>query len=324
MTFRRSLRAFLTVCAGTLAALPALADYSKLVVFGDSMSDTHRMYEISKYIWTKPFPGPPNYPGRVADGPVAVEYLAQNLKVPLLNYAFAGATSGYDSLLLFPLGVLTQVNEYLNNNAIVPIPTTIPLVSTIAMQLPTSGKADPKALHMIWAGPDDYYRPFIGMTNATTPPTIANIKQAVTSLYNGGARHFFIPMMPDLSLTPSALNHEKNNPGYIDAARRASDDFGVALVKALDELRARYPSARIMTFDNLAYMRQQFPIVKAQGKIIDKACREGGLDLVSLRSTPATVCSNPQDHVFWDSNHPTSWVDKIWAGEWTKTILAAP
>jgi len=98
----------------------------------------------------------------------------------------------------------------------------------------------------------------------------------------------------------------------------------VALNKALDELRARYPSARIMTFDNLSYMREQFPIVKAQGKVIDKACRSGGLDLVSLRSTPATVCPNPQDYVFWDGNHPTTWVDKIWAGEWVKVIKAAP
>ena len=311
-----------TACAALCTT--AWADYSKVVVFGDSMSDTHRLYDISKYIWTKPFPAAPNYPGRVCDGPVAVEYLAQSLNAPLLNYAFAGATSSYDSLLIFPLGVLTQVNEYLNNNAVVPIVTTLPVVSTIAMKLPTSGKADPKALHVIWAGPDDYYRPFIGMTNATTPPTVANIKQAVTSLYNGGARHFFIPMMPDLSLTPSALNHESQNPGYIDAARKASDDFAVELTKALAEMRARYPSARIITFDNLSYMRQQFPIVQAQGKIIDKACRTGGLDLVSLRSTPAMVCTNPQDHVFWDGNHPTSWVNKIWAGEWTKTILATP
>ncbi len=324
MAFKRSLRAILTICAGAFATLPAYAAYSKLVMFGDSMSDTHRMYKISKALFGKPFPDKPNLPGRVCDGPVAVEFFAEHLGVPMLNYSFAGASSGYDTLALVPLGVLTQINEYLNNNAVVPIISTLPIVSPVLSLLPGTGRADPNALHMIWTGPDDYYRLNIGMNSLTTVSLVANIKQAVATLHNAGARHFFIPLMPDLSLTPSAKSHEKATPGYINAARRVSDEFAVELTKTLAELRQRYPNADFRTFDTLTFMREQFTKVRAEGKIVDVACRNGGLDLTTLRNTPMVVCPNPQDHVFWDSNHPTSWVNVILAQAWSKVYPKAP
>jgi phospholipase/lecithinase/hemolysin len=306
------------------ALTPASAQYTKLVVFGDSMSDTHRLFEFSKLVFGRGFPAPPNLPGRVCDGPVAVEYLADNLKVPLLDYAFAGATSSYDTLLLVPFGMLTQVNEYLNSNAIVPTIKTLPVLGSLLSKVPGTGHADPKALHMIWTGPDDFYRPLIGMTTATSAPTVANIKLAVTTLYNSGARYFFIPLMPDLSLTPSAQLHEKQSKGYVDSARQCSDNFAVLLGQGLEELRQRYPDAHIMSHDTLSFMRTQFAKGKAEGKNITQACRTGGLDVLTFKTTPATVCTDVENRVFWDGNHPTSWVDKILADEWAPMVTVQP
>jgi phospholipase/lecithinase/hemolysin len=311
--------ATLAVCTSS-----AMADYSKLVVFSDSMSDTHRIFEFSKLVFGKGFPAAPSYAGRVCDGPVAVEYLADNLKLPLLNYSFAGATSGYDTLLLVPFGMLTQVNEYLNSNAKVPTITTIPVLSKLLSRVPGTGRADPMALHMLWIGPDDFYRLNVGMNSITTATTMGNVKQAVNSLYNAGARYFFIPLMPDLSLTPSALVHERSTPGYVAAARKSSDQFAVALSKGIEELRLRYPDAHFMSHDTLSLMRTEFARVEAEGKILNPACRTGGLDVLTLKSTPLTVCTNTQDHVFWDGNHPTSWVNKILAASWTPAITEQP
>ncbi len=314
------------IASATLALVcsTAMADYSKLVVFGDSMSDTHRLFEFSKLVFGKGFPAAPSYPGRVCDGPVAVEYLADNLKLPLQNYAFAGATSSYDTLLLVPFGMLTQVNEYLNDNAKVPTITTIPVVSTLLSKLPGTGRADPQALHMIWIGPDDFYRPLLGMNSTTSYTTLANVLQAVTSLYNGGARYFFIPLMPDLSLTPSALVHEKTQPGYVAAARKSSEQFAQVLAKGIEDLKQRYPDAHFMTFDTLSYMRAEFVRVAAEGKVLTPSCKSGGLDIYTLKSTPVTVCPVVPNHVFWDNNHPTSWVNKILAGTWTSAITIRP
>jgi phospholipase/lecithinase/hemolysin len=313
----------LALCTAVLSTA-ACADYSKLVVFGDSMSDTHRLFEFTKLVFGKGFPAPPSYQGRISDGPVAVEYLARNLNIPLVDFAFAGATSGYDTLVLVPIGVLTQVNEYLNNNAVVPTITTVPLLSTILSKVPGTGRADPKALHMIWTGPDDFYRIGVGMNTGTSYSTAADIKQAVTSLYDAGARYFFIPLMPDLSLTPSARNHEKKKAGYTATALKCTDHFAGVLRQTLNELRARYPDAHIMSHDTLTFMRDEFTKVAAEGKNTTEACKAGGLDLVSMTSTPLTVCPDPQNYVFWDGNHPTTWVNTILGQSWAAAITTQP
>jgi phospholipase/lecithinase/hemolysin len=309
----------LTVAALALIGTSAMADYSKLVIFGDSMSDIHRLYDYTTANWGESDPGPPNYDGRFADGPVAVEYLAQSLKLNALNYAFAGATSGYDTLLLVPEGMLVQINEYLSN------PNVVPPVATVSNYLfkPANPKVDPNALHMIWTGPDDFYRLLIGMTPLTNPTVASNVKQAVGSLYAAGARQFFIPLMPDLSMTPSARNREKIQPGYTWAAKLCTDTFKTQLVQALADLRKKYPDANIMSHDTLGFMRDQFAKVKAEGKNLTDTCRkEGAFDPIRLSTGRATACPDPQNYVFWDGNHPTSWVNKVLADEWLQAINA--
>jgi cholinesterase len=309
----------LAFIASAFLCTAAMADYSKLVVFGDSMSDTHRLYDYTTNNWGESDPGPPNYDGRFADGPVSVEFLAENLKLPILNYAFAGATSGYDTLLLIPQGMLTQINEYLTD------PNFVPPVATVSNYLlkPAKPKADPNALHMIWTGPDDFYRLLVGMTTLTGYSVVSNVKLAVGRLYAAGARQFFIPLMPDISLTPSAKLHNTFQPGYIWSARVCTDSFQKLLTQALVELRKKYPDATFMSHDTLSFMRAEFARVKAEGKNLTTPCRkEGAFDLSKLSTGAPTVCADVNQHVFWDGNHPTSWVNKVLADEWTSAINA--
>jgi phospholipase/lecithinase/hemolysin len=307
------------LAALTLASSAAMADYSRLVVFGDSMSDTHRLYDYTTKNWGESDPGPPNYDGRFSDGLVAVEFLAQSMRLPLVNYSFAGATSGYDTLLLVTEGMLTQVNEYLTN------PGVVPPVQTVSSYMikPAKPKADPEALHMIWTGPDDFYRLLIGMTNLTGYSVVSNVKQAVGSLYGAGARHFFIPLMPDISMTPSAKTHDLFQPGYIWSARYCTDSFKKLLTQAIAEMKVKYPDAKFMSHDTLTFMREEFARVKAEGKNITGTCRkEGAFDPKKLSTGAATACPNPEDYVFWDGNHPTAWVNKVLADEWFAAINA--
>ncbi len=311
------LKRLVLIASSVICSAAMAADYSKLVVFGDSMSDTHRLYDYTTANWGESDPGPPNYDGRFADGPVAVEFLAQNLGLTLQNYAFAGATSGTDTLLLVTEGMLTQVNEYLANPAVVPPVTT---VSNYLFK-PAKPRADPDALHMIWTGPDDFYRLLIGMTNLTGYSVMSNVKTAVGRLYAGGARHFFIPEMPDISMTPSAKLHNTFQPGYIWSARVCTDSFQRLLAQGIVELRKKYPDAKFMTHGTLAFMRTEFVKVRAEGKDLTTPCRkEGAFDLSKLSTGPATVCPDVSNRVFWDGNHPTSWVNKVLADEWTSAV----
>lgn len=308
--------------AGLMAHLPAAnAQYSKMVVLSDSMSDTHRYYDFTRATIGKGFPAAPTYEGRFCNGPVAVEVLAKQLGVGIENYSFSGALSGYLTLLGIPLGVLSQVTEHLNRRSPVPSLPTVPIVGEVFSYIPGTGKADPKALYVIWTGPDDYYFPG-GMNSLTAYKAAVNIQQAITSLYNAGGRYFFVPSMPDLGITPRAQQLEKRNAGYIARASKYSQQFADVLGKALDSSRARYPQARIMGFDTLPFLKAEVDKARAQGKNVSEACHPGGLNLTQFDER--TVCPNPDDYLFWDDNHPTAEANRILGQAWAGAITARP
>jgi phospholipase/lecithinase/hemolysin len=197
----------------------------------------------------------------------------------------------------------------------------VPLVGGVFSLIPGTGKADPKALYVIWTGPDDYYFPG-GMNSLTAYKAGANIQQAITSLYNAGARYFFVPSMPDLGITPRARQLEARNAGYIARASKYSLQFSNVLGKALDSSRSRYPQARIMGFDTLSFLKVEMDKARAQGKNVTEACHPGGLNLTQFEER--TVCPNPDDHLFWDDNHPTAEANRILGNAWAGAITARP
>jgi len=220
-----------------------------------------------------------------------------------------------------PWGVLTQVNEYLNNNAVVPTVSTLPVLGDVLLAVPGTGRADAKALHVIWTGPDDFYATG-GFSDKTGPKAAVNIQQAITTLYNAGARYFFVPTMPDLAVTPSARRHEADTPGYMATAQRYSELFTVQLKQALAASRAKYPKAIIMSFDTIPFMRAGFAQAAAEGKNTTDACFQAEFN--PLTPEPDTACPDPQNHLFWDANHPTAYSNRVLGEAWGKAITVAP
>jgi 3-phytase len=80
------------------SAAKAEAPFSKIVIFGDSLSDTGNAYLASSGV----IAGFPYYQGRFSNGPVWVEIMAQELGLPApaasldggTNYAWGGAETG--------------------------------------------------------------------------------------------------------------------------------------------------------------------------------------------------------------------------------------
>lgn len=324
MIFRNAVRRLpvLAACLCLFGAGAASAQYSKMVVLSDSMSDTHRYYDFTQTLFGKGDPRPPAFEGRFCDGPVAVEVLAKGIGIEIENYAFSGALSGYLTLIPgIPLGVLSQVTEHLNRRAVLPSLPTIPLLGGLFSVVPGTGRADPKALYVIWTGPDDYYFPG-GMNALTAYKAAANIQQAITSLHNAGARYFFIPTMPDLGITPRARQLEASRPGYIANASKYSVQFSDVLGKALQESAKRYPQARIMSFDTLAFLKTEMAKGRAEGKNLTEACHPGGLNLTQFEERP--VCPDPQNYLFWDDNHPTAEANRRLGSAWLKAITFKP
>lgn len=171
----KMIRSFAISCALGVSMVANASPYSALYVFGDSLSDNGNITNLSDS------PPSPYFGGRFSNGPVAAEYLASGLGVPLFDFAVGGATTGIsnpDVPSLPNSGVMSQVNLFASNHL--------------------SG-VDSNALYMIWAGPND-------ILNGLSPlDAVTNIVTEVAMLHALGAQRFFVPNMVDLSLTPLAF-----------------------------------------------------------------------------------------------------------------------
>ena len=87
----RKLALFVALLAGTLLAMTSFATagvFTAVIAYGDSLSDNGNLYAATGY------PPYPYWNGRFSNGPVTVEYLANSLHSPLLDFAWGGATTG--------------------------------------------------------------------------------------------------------------------------------------------------------------------------------------------------------------------------------------
>ena len=259
--------------------------YSQAISFGDSMSDTGNMFEVTRKLGGIGLPTAPNDRGRFSDGQVVVEAMSNALNLPFLNYAFGGAQSGRGSLLPFfamEHGLLKQVDDYLANLG------------------SSSKRADAQALYVIWTGPDDFYWGNNIYLSSTAVTVTANVKQAMTALYKRGARHFFVPLMPDLSITPSAREHVKLQRTYMTDSKKRSAEFAQALTAMLKAFAKQYPEAKVRTFDTFTYSQQRMAQAAAEGYNVTEPCYTP-----KFMGLPGAVCADPKQYLFWDTNHPT-------------------
>lgn len=163
-------------CGLLLSATAQAAAYSAMYVFGDSLSDNGN---ITDPLNRTSFP---YADGRFSNGPVAVEYLANRLGVPLYDYAVGGATTGLTNPFAWSLpdsGMMNQVQNFASAHP---------------------GGVDPNALYVVWGGPND----LLSSANpaAAVAGAVTNLVTEVGVLSALGARNILVPGLPALQLTP--------------------------------------------------------------------------------------------------------------------------
>lgn len=260
--------------------------YSQLVSFGDSMSDTGNMYAVTLKLGGTGLPTAPNGQGRFSNGPVVLEAMANALNRPLLNYAFGGARSGSTNLIPaygMQQGMLKQIGDFLANQRTIWTPV------------------DADALYVLWTGPDDFYSDGNIFNPLTVPVVTANIRQGMVQLYQRGARQFFVPLMPDLAITPSAHEHNKTLPTYQASAHARSAELAQAVTAMLQAFAKQYPQAKVRTFDTYTYSQTRVAQAAAEGYNVTEPCYTP-----AFMGLPGPVCDHPDQYLFWDTNHPTA------------------
>lgn len=158
-------------------------NFSSLVVFGDSYSENGNEYRLSNQTWPV---DPAYFGGRFSNGFVWNEDLAQNLSIPLHNYAYGGATTSN-----------ALVQGHSSNGSTIPVPSIDEQVNAYLQDIPDDAPLD-SSLFALFAGVNDILFDF----NITAIPSAGVISGVITQLRNKGAQNFLLLNYPDLSMLP--------------------------------------------------------------------------------------------------------------------------
>jgi phospholipase/lecithinase/hemolysin len=292
---------WLTLLLVTIASAPAWSHGpTRLVVFGDSLSDPGNYYLAFGQVSEAPFAPIPDAPYDIGpghhftDGRTWAERLAVRLDSPsgglpalarpgeYTNYAVGRARARPDAPVFAAYDLTTQVGMFLGD---------------------FHGQAPPGATYIIWIGANDLDDALQALGTDPTGATSAAIVQGaiqtvaanVQVLWSAGARSFLIANLPDLGMTPAV---RALGPPAVGAASQITGLYNAGLQEALTQLQG-LPQVHFLQFDVNALLDQVIAQPKAFGldDVVD-AC-------LTFFTTTDPVCAQPRRHLFWDGIHPT-------------------
>jgi phospholipase/lecithinase/hemolysin len=252
------------------------SEFSKIYVFGDSLSDTGNAFNVTG------LPDAPYVNGRFSNGSIWIDDLAQDLglnPVPYtiandasltqgVNFAFSGATTSEDNIGSDALPGLQQQINYFTRS------------------IPAQQTVDPNALYTIWAGANDYLH---GVTDTDKP--LANLTAAVHALIKLGAHTILVVNLPDLGSLPVT-----RNTTISEALNRLTSLHNAKLAEAVRNLDQHLgPEFNLLIVDvNLLF--QQALAGELRFTNVSDGC---------FNQSTGVICENPNDYLFWDGIHPT-------------------
>ena len=298
------------------AALAQAKDYTRIVVFGDSLSDTGNVAHLFQQDFGYRIPGTfVDYTdGRFTDGfdtiPAAQKYFGvwieqfaaampsrPEVKNSLdggTNYAYGFATTGPGTGSFAPGSDPTFAVEVDN------------IGTQITTYLATHPKINKSTLFVIWGGAND-------LIHATSPDAIGLAAMQETldiqRLIEAGATQFLVLNLPPLGLTPrlngSALSATAGN--------MAAAGFNAGLAIGLSTLHDLYADRHIAFF--------QLDVYALFNRIAASPADFSFTNITALSQGNFTV--DPDNYLFWDDIHPTTHGHSIVADAAIK-LVASP
>ncbi len=268
----------LAILVAVLSANVALAaPFSEIVSFDSSLTDNGNLVNYFQSNFGIEITGPPYHEGRISNGLVYIEYMAQQLGLPMpvasdlggKNYSFGGALAGpgFTGTEFAPPGwpnVGEQINRYLNDYT----PTGSELV-------------------VISGGQNNLFDP--SYTNDVAVP-VNYMMDHITTLANAGINNFLVATLAPLGQLPETRGGP--NEAYHD---QLATDFN-ALLKS--ELAVLDQSLAV-----------DISILDIHAVYTDMLANPGDYGFTNV-TNPAydgqTLVSNPEEYLFWDAGHPTT------------------
>ncbi|MDH3673756.1 MAG: SGNH/GDSL hydrolase family protein [Gammaproteobacteria bacterium] len=307
-------RAITFTLIGLLAwmALPTVVlagnSYSKLIIFGDSLSDPGNAFALTGQASVPPYdnlsqflvPDAPYARGgkHFSNGKTWVEQLAKTLKLNrsagpawrlpgvFCNFAVGGARAGGTS----PTDLPGQIAFFLGGRILSePLDDALAVIviggNDVRDAVTAFNPADPSAALGIVAG------------------AVTAIVDSIKALKVSGVRKVLVGNVPNIALTPAIMRADAIFPGAAAAAAFLSVAFNDLLVR------------------ELAGLGDGIVVLDIFGTITDVAANPSAFGLTNtttacvMPNRPPFACRKPDEFAFWDGIHPTKVVHAILAGE---------
>ncbi|MEQ9358496.1 SGNH/GDSL hydrolase family protein [Coleofasciculus chthonoplastes] len=326
-----------TVFSFMLPAEALAATFSKMYVFGDSLSDPGNIYNATAAVNSIPMPPgidvlpveptvpPYDNEGRFSNDLVWSDYLAEDLGLDLIpSTELSVLLPGSD--ILSPIAFVNgspQVSPFFNGATATNsvnfafgaaqtgtqgvgefgelIPGMLTQVEWFKDDLAVAGQqADEEALYIIWGGPNDYQL----VPDPDPMETVGNLAAGIQTLYDLGARNFLVPNLPDLGKTPRALSMGDHISMSLTTL---SQIHNTLLNRSLGDL-SQLNNINIVEFDTFSMLNKTIANPEVKGFTnVTNSCIEPLKDDGKLDGTQAfEVCDNPDEYLFWDGIHPTT------------------
>ncbi len=290
---------------------------TRIVVFGDSLSDNGNLYEFMRHQLPV---SPPYFEGRFTNGPVWIEhvvnhYYPNNAKDHLLNYAFGGSGVGEDDEDDEDESIFTlrsEVDSYL---------------------LAHQELADANSLFVLWMGANNYIAGPDDLAQAVVRVNDGIVAQA-ERLVHQGAQHILFATIPDLGHTPWAIDFELS-----DEWTEASVKHNALLRQNYWKLKHQYPDVEwiLLEVDHMFNLALEFPeqygftnttgtcyeaampTASTQQMMRARAPKVALLQMLSAvrPSEAANVCDG---YLFFDPIHPSGRAHALIADETIKLL----
>lgn len=250
--------------------------YATIVSLGDSLSDTGNNPPTGDY-----------YEGRCSNGPLWNEYVAADYGSALKDLAYAGSETS---------DLSRQAG----------------LISGLSLNFETT-------LCTIWSGANDFIHGATnglneGPWNELVSGGVTHIANSMDALYEGGARHFLVFNLPDLSKTPAGLAFPEEVRIF---AQGKVILFNTKLAAAVKSFRKSKPQASVAFVDAFTLLDQILADPAADG--FTNVTSDALADFVD----PAFV-GPAANYLFWDEIHPTTKAHELISQWVTNALTAAP
>lgn len=313
----KALRRLVSSCLASCVVVTSAyaAPYSQFVVFGDSLSDAGNAAVITSNL----FPPSPPYAGTFSNGPTAAQYLANRLGVSVEvgwsglsgaanNYAVGGGLNGTGNYnvqignppglgAVFPTMAVTGIRQQIERYALVN-----PAVPNAA-----------STLFMVWGGPNNIFlgAETGGDPSVFIPAALNDLGNDLLMLAGMGARHLFVPNMPDLGLTPEARGMGPAGMAGLSALSAAYNGGLAQLLAGLDT-----------AFDPLGIDLYSFDTAAFFADVTANPAAFGLTNATdSCLFTAPAVCST---YLYFDNVHPTTVTHNLLALQFATALGVIP